>query len=112
MEQLSRAEWRVLNSTADDAEDLERIYRCLAFEYVTSVGEPGDARTDLWREIRPPISLAEVAEAIRSLLARDLLTVRRDPAESPGADDPSNIWNAWFEMSEAGRSLWQSTEEP
>jgi hypothetical protein len=112
MRQVTAAEWLVLNATADDAENLERIYRCIAFESSPDPDHPGDADAYCWRESRPSIPLGEIADTIRSLVARGLLTARWDPAEPSHPDDLSYVWKAWFEMSEAGRSLWQSTEEP
>jgi hypothetical protein len=112
MRQLSSTEWLVLNAAADDAENLEQIYRCLAFEYAPDPLHPDDVDAHCWREARPSVPLAEIAEAIRSLVARGLLTARWDPAEPSHPDDLSYVWKAWFEMSEAGRFLWQATAEP
>jgi hypothetical protein len=112
MKQVTHTEWLVLNATADDAENLEQIYRCLAFECSVDPDHPGDPDACCWREARRPIGLSEIADAIRSLVAGGLLIPRRDPAEPSHPDDLSYIWKAWFEMSEAGRSLWQATEEP
>jgi hypothetical protein len=112
MTQLTHTEWLVLNATADDAENLEQIYRSVAFECSRDPDHPADPDSCCWREARPPILLGEIADAIRSLVARGLLIRRWDPAELPLLDDLSYVWKAWFEMSEAGRSLWRATEEP
>lgn len=112
MNDVTTTEWLVLNATADDAEDLERIYRSLAFECVSDRDRTVDIDGHRWREARPSISLEEIADAIRSLVERGLLIARWDPARPAPPDDLSYVWKAWFEMSEAGRTLWQVMEEP
>jgi hypothetical protein len=112
MRQVNSTEWLVLNATADDAENLEHIYRCLAFEQASDTERASHAGSHCWREARPSISLGEVADAIQALVARGLLIARWDPAEPAHPDDLSYVWKAWFEMSEEGRSLWQATEDP
>ena len=112
MRQVTSTEWLVLNATADDAENLEQIYRSLAFEYFADPNRPADPNLCHWRESRPPIRLREIAEAIQSLVARGLLVPRWDPLEESKTDDLSYVWKAWFEMSEEGRSLWAATPEP
>jgi hypothetical protein len=112
MRQITSTEWLVLNATADDVENLEQIYRSLAFESSEDPDHPSDPHAYSWREARPTILLSEIADAIQSLVARGLLVPRRDPAETSNPDDLSYVWRAWFEMSEAGRSLWAATAEP
>jgi hypothetical protein len=112
MTQITHTEWLVLNATADDAEDLERIYRCIAFECSQDPAHPDDLDHWCWRETRPTISLGEIADAIRSLVASGLLVVRSDPAEPSQPNDLSYVWKAWFEMSEAGRSSWEALATP
>jgi hypothetical protein len=109
MRQVNSIEWLVLNATADDAENLEQIYRCLAFECSHDRDRPGDPDAWIWREARPPILLSEIADTIRDLVARGLLIARWDPAEVSRPDDLSYVWKAWFEMTEAGRALWEAT---
>jgi hypothetical protein len=112
MRPVTTTEWLVLNATADDAENLETIYRCLAFECSIDADHPDGPRACSWREARPSILLSEIADAIHSLVARGHLIARWDPAEPSHTDDLSYVWKAWFEMSESGRSLWRATEEP
>jgi hypothetical protein len=112
MSQLTSTEWLVLNSTADDAENLEQIYRSLALERCADPDHPGDPSAYCWRESQPRILLSEIADAIHSLVARGLLVPRRDPARELDSDELSDVWRAWFEMTEQGRSLWMVTTEP
>jgi hypothetical protein len=78
---ITSMEWHVLNATADDAENLEQIYRSLAFECSADPDHPGDPAAYCWREARPQVLLSEIADAIQSLVARGFLVPRRDPAE-------------------------------
>jgi hypothetical protein len=112
MTKITSVEWLVLNATADDAENLEQIYRSLAFECSADPDHPGDPTAYSWREARPQVLLSEIADAIQSLVARGFLVLRRDPAEESNPDDLSFVWRAWFEMSQEGRSLWSETAEP
>jgi hypothetical protein len=112
MRQITPTEWLILNATADDAENLEQIYRSLAFECQEDPKHPGDLSSCLWREARPPVSLREIADAIQSLVGRGLLVPRWDPLEQAKSDDLRYVWSAWFEMSAEGRSLWEAMPEP
>src|SRR5439155_6956774 len=70
MRQITSTEWLVLNATADDAENLEQIYRSLAFECSADPNHSGDSHAYHWREARPPVLLSEIADAIQSLVVR------------------------------------------
>jgi hypothetical protein len=110
MRPITSTEWLVLNATADDAEDLERIYRSIAFECSPDPDHSRGPHACCWRDAQPSISLGEIADAIRSLVTGGLLMVRWDPAEPLPPDDLSYVWKAWFEMSDAGRSVWEATD--
>jgi hypothetical protein len=112
MREITPTEWLILNATADDAENLEQIYRSLAFECQEDPKHPGDPSSCLWREARPPVSLREIADAIQSLVTTGLLVPRWDPVEESKTEDSSYVWRAWFEMSEQGRSLWAAMADP
>jgi hypothetical protein len=112
MEPISSTEWLVLNATADDAENLEQIYRSIALEFSPAHYHPTDPKAYYWREARPPVLLSEIADAILSLVARGLLNPRWDPADQSRRDDLSYVWRAWFELSPEGRSAWAAMEDP
>src|SRR5947209_6653435 len=84
MSSLSKAEWLVLNATADDYENLEEIYRATNWEVVS---EAPNGISACWREASAPVPLADLADAVRSLVERGFLTVKLDPGESAGARD-------------------------
>jgi hypothetical protein len=100
MTELIQIEALVINECLDDAENLEQIYRTLVLqsEPTPCGNEPG--RTELGRHI----TLAELADTVRSLVERRLLIVRHDPAELP-ADDLNYIWHCWFEAGPGAHQL-------
>ncbi|MGH7134662.1 MAG: hypothetical protein ACREHD_02920, partial [Pirellulales bacterium] len=79
MADLTQVESLVINETLDDAENLEEIYRSLVPQSLSAscAAPPGGAAT--FPETGPQITLAELAEAIRSLVERGLLLVHHDP---------------------------------
>ncbi len=88
---LSNLERDVLNATADDAENLEQIYKSL-------------------QTIPSPVTLTEIAETMRELIAKGWLKPRADEAGRPvnQPDDPTLIWRGWFEMTTAGRDTFDA----
>jgi hypothetical protein len=109
MKPITSTEWLVLNATADDAENLEQIYRSLAFECAPDPAHSSDPDACWWREAQPRVLLSEIADAIQSLVTRGLLVPLCDPAEESNPDDVSYVWRAWFDMSADGRSIWAAT---
>jgi hypothetical protein len=105
IEKLTQLEWEILNAAADDVENLEQIYLSVRFEFV------GDGAIHVWRERETAVSLAELADAVRSLVERKLLLVRQDPAEPLSAGDLSYVWRSWFEPTPRGRDLWMAQSE-
>jgi hypothetical protein len=89
---LSPVELEVLNSAADDAENLEQVYKLC--QHATS-----------------PITLTEIAESVRCRIEKGLLAPRADENGRPISQvgDPSLIWRAWFEMTPLGREAWASS---
>jgi hypothetical protein len=110
MRTLTTIEWLVLNETLDDAESLEQIYRALAFELSESPSQSHAPDAYYWRESKSPILLAEIADAIRSLVEKKLLVVCQDPAEVPPPEDLSYVWRSWFQASSEGRALCVANE--
>jgi hypothetical protein len=97
-------DWEILNATADDAENLEQIYLAVCFETLEA-----DGRHSLTcRRVRPAVSLQEIADRVRGLVERGLLTAVSDEegGQPPPADDLSGVWRAWFAMTPEGRRLW------
>ncbi len=105
MSTLTQIEWLVLNETLDDAENLEQIYRALAFEFALTPTPAPDSAAAYWRESDAPIRLADIADAIHSLVERKLLIVRHDPADSSAMNDLSYVWRSWFEAGPEARAL-------
>ena len=110
MKTLTTIEWLVLNETLDDAESLEQIYRALAFELSEDHSQSHAPNAHYWRESRLPILLADIADAIKSLVAKRLLIVCQDPAETSSPEDLSYVWRSWFQASSEGRALYGSGE--
>jgi hypothetical protein len=110
MKTLTTIERLVLNETLDDAESLEQIYRALAFELSEGDSQSHAPNAYYWRESRLPILLADIADAINSLVAKKLLIVCQDPADTSPPEDLSYIWRSWFQASSEGRILCGSSE--
>ena len=89
MESLNPAEWEVLNATADDPENLERIFRML-------------------RDSSPSITLSEVADAVHTLVEKGLLAARGEAGGQPLplTSDLGYVWRTWFAMTPRGREAW------
>jgi hypothetical protein len=112
MHPLTRTQWLVLNSTADDFEDLERIYRSISLEQ-SFEGHDGSSPDFLcWRDAKGAPSLAEIADCIRSLVAQGLLTIRMPDTGAPpdSQSDLSYVWKGWFQMTPEARILVESSE--
>jgi hypothetical protein len=108
---LTRTEWLVLNSTADDCEDLERIYKVVAFEYVWGRENPSSPIIGVWRPISNAPSLAEIADSIRGLVDKGLLNIIMDQngRNRWPPEDLSYVWKGWFQMTDEARALVEST---
>lgn len=98
---LTPLEWSVLNATADDAENLEQIYKVIAFEFSAENYSRDDPDAFYWRERTPPVLLADVADAVHSLLNRGLLQARSE-------SEDGCLWRSWFEPTAEGRRLWKA----
>lgn len=105
---LTKTQWLVLNATSDDFEDFENIYISINMEFCTQ--ESSSSYSFCWRDANDRVSLAEIAECIRSLVAQGLLTVRMTDGGGPSdMHDLSYIWNGWFQMTPEGRALVESS---
>lgn len=104
---LSKTQWLVLNATADDFEDLERIYRSINLEFVDQDGRDAGS---FWRDAKDQVPLAEIAECILHLVAHGLLTVRMpESGDAPDKDDLSYLWNGWFQVTPEGKEEVESS---
>jgi hypothetical protein len=108
---IDRTAWAILNATADDAENLEQIYRQVSFELLPAA-PGGSSATYCYRPVAGAPLLHEIAEGVRQLVGRGLLEVARDESDGPPpeAGDLSYVWRAWFRMTPAGRRVWESSE--
>lgn len=102
---LTKTQWLVLNSTADDFEDLEQIYRSINLEFC-----PQESGASLhWRDAKDRVSLADIADCIRDLVDQGLLTARMvDTGSPPDRHDLTYVWKAWFQMTPEARALVES----
>lgn len=104
MLELSQLDRRVLNAAVDDFESLEQIYRSLCLEFSAEEYNASEPRSFYWREATSAPLLAEIAEAIRGLVAKSLLEARReDGSKVTTVDDLSIVWNGWFRTTDRGR---------
>ena len=110
MREITSTEWLVLNATADDAENLEQIYRQVCYELLPDAQAKGYPPY-LYRPVKEPPLLSEIADRIRLLVEQGLLTAVMDEEGRPWQDpkDLSYVWRAWFEMTPHGRSAWESS---
>ena len=109
MRSLTKIEWLILNETQDDSENLEQLYRALAFEFSPIHYQANAPDAYYWRESAPPILLADIADAVRSLVEKGLLIVRHHPADDSAMNDLSYVWRSWFQASPEGRGMFQTS---
>jgi hypothetical protein len=111
MMNLTRTQMLVLNSTADDWENLEQIYRSVCLEYLPDISgsSPGSL---CWRQGRFFIELSEVVDALQSVVEEGLMAVK----SSDGKDvedfrrDLSYLWRGWFKMTPEGRARLEAAD--
>lgn len=110
---LDRLSWEILNTLADDCENLEQIYRGICYEMLPIPGATHPHQYD-YRPVPDAPLLWEVVEHLRDLRDRGWVVPAMDedgnPWEEP--DDPSALWRAWFEMTPSGRTVWQNADDP
>jgi hypothetical protein len=112
MTTLEKADWEILNVTADDCENLEQIYRGVCYEMVLVDPEDEGHRAHAYRERKGAPLLSEVAGRVRKLVEKGLLVAVMDEEGRPfqALDDLSYVWRGWFRMTPEGRSVWDSSE--
>ena len=99
-----RTRWLVLDSMADDFENLEQIYLAVSYEYINST-EPAAPGT--WRRSSDFTSLAEVADTILDLAKNGYLEYLNEKGKPDNSEFvTAAVWQWWFGMSVAGRELW------
>jgi hypothetical protein len=111
MQSLDKIDWEILDSTADDCENLEQIYRQVCYEVIATPEEPGKGFYD-YRLAKPAMLLSEIAERIRALVQKGLFAIVMDENGNPWNDpeDLSYVWKGWFSMTPKGRKLWEASE--
>jgi hypothetical protein len=104
---LTKTQWKVLNATADDYEDLEQIYKSICLEFSSDRYDPSDPNSFYWRAAADRVLLAEIADCIRSLVDQRLLTVRMTESGGPPSSysDLSYVWKGWFQMTAQAREM-------
>jgi hypothetical protein len=104
MSALTELEYDVLNATADDFESLEHFYRSLNREFSAEHYDLANPESLYWREAARATALAEIAEAIRSLVARGLLEGQtEDGSRFSTIGDASIVWRGWFHTTPEGQ---------
>jgi len=108
---LDKTDWHILDATADDCENLEQIYLAVCFEFSGEGQDDGEPTSHSFRRRRPTVLLSEIADRIRGLVNRGLLTPVMDEDGGPvgNLDDLRYVWRAWFSMTPAGKSIWESS---
>lgn len=111
MNRFTKTQWLVLNTTADDFEDLEQIYRSISLEFSAERYDPSDPESFYWREGADAVPFSEIVEALRFLVDQKMLSARLsngDPVVHPDSD-LSYLWRAWFGITDAGRTALSSS---
>ena len=103
---LDKTSWEILNSLADDCENLEEIYRGVCYEVVS------EAKGIEYRAVADAPFLWEVIEHLRELFDRNLIAPVMDENGQPWnrSGDGSVLWKAWFAMTPAGKAEWEHSE--
>jgi hypothetical protein len=106
MATVTTTQWLVLNATADDFEDLERIYQSICLQFSSEKYAPSKRESFYLREAADAVPLAEIIEAIRSLIDLGLLSVRfpGDDTVAGAGNDLSYLWRGWFGITDRGRA--------
>ena len=112
MASLDRTDWEILDATADDWESLEQIFLLVCFEYSDADSAAAARRGGTYRRVQDAVLLEEIADRVRILLAKGLLTVRQGEGGRAVTeqDDLSYVWKGWFRMTPQGKELWESSE--
>ncbi len=112
MSALAKAQWLILNATADDYEDLEQIYRSICLEFSSERYKPSDPTSFYWRQAKDPVALSEIVDNLRLLVNDGLLAVKM--ADSGVLPDTSNdlsyLWQGWFRVTPKGRAILAASE--
>ena len=112
MEPLDKIAWEVCNATADDWENLEQIHRMVCFDFSAEHHADRERGEFYLRPARGAATLEEIADRIVELVDKGVLAARQGESGDPVTDvkDRSFVWRAWFRMTPAGRSAWDSSE--
>jgi hypothetical protein len=111
MDTLDKTAWEILNATADDRENLEQIYLQICYE----LSPDEQARTDetalCYRPLKCAPLLNEVADRVRELVERGLLSAVREEDGRSWQDrsDACYVWRAWFSMTPCGKIAWEAS---
>jgi hypothetical protein len=109
MTAIDTLEWEILDSTADDWENLQQIFLAVGCDVPDAVPQE---KYGLVYTVKGFPRVGEVADGIVRLVEAGLLAAREEDGGAPVAnlDDKSYVWRAWFAMTPAGRSAWESSE--
>jgi hypothetical protein len=109
---LERIDWEILDSTADDWENLEQIFLSDCFEAVRVDAAPRRHNALALNRVQEAVLLSEIADRIASLTEAGMLAARHEESGAPVSNltDRSYVWRAWFRMTPAGKAAWDSSE--
>ena len=112
MHPLDKMAWEILNATADDWENLEQIYLMIGFDFSAENYAEAEKGAYYLRPAKGAPLLEEIADRVADLVECGLFEARRgeDRRSVPDLTDRSYVWQAWFRMTQAGRSAWASSE--
>lgn len=92
MGNISATQWLVLNSTSDDFENLEQIYRSVCLEFSSKNYDPSNRESFYWREAEEAVPLADIIDAIRYLVHEGLLSVQLLDGDVLASADSDSIF--------------------
>jgi hypothetical protein len=109
---LTKTQWLILNSTTDDWENLEQIYRSICLEFSSERYNPSDPNSFYWRESAERILLAEIIDNLALLVDEGFLSVKVPDSDAPSNlnNDVSYLWRGWFKITPKGRARLTSAE--
>ena len=111
MKTLTKADWEILNATADDWENLEQIYQSICFDFSPEELSRANEGAFYLRPAKGASPLHELADRIYDLVQSGLLEARLEGSRAvTDLGDRSFVWRAWFRMTSSGRSIWANSE--
>lgn len=106
---ISKIEAFVLNSMVDDCENLEQIYKSIAFEFSSDLHEVNPKSFYLRPNKEFSYSLDIVIETLIKFVNEGIISIR-NPEDINKNINNSFIWKCWFDLTEKGKLLLNKNE--